>query len=204
MSKWQVQEGDSGLRLEKESTRAPGSDKLTWVDLFGTFLKPVEAYVLYFPSRFDLPVDEAAWKSLTAFGRNTPATTSVNSWDGADPEFGRVLALFTDDAPPALVFAAGGKLQAVAERTVDPSQLWAAVLTDQSVLSDPVQLAPAANALHELVVGSDPAQIANYVREQKKDALLEAIGQKAGSVRDQILKLKPKLMLPGGISIQLG
>lgn len=204
MSTWQVQQGDSGLRLEKFQTRAPGSEKLTWAGLFGTFLEPVRAYVLYFPSRFDLPVDTEVAEALKAFGRNTPDTTSVNSWDGGDPEFGRVLALFKVESPPALIFAAGGKLQDVAQRRLEPDQLWAAVLTDQAVLSDRSQLAPAANALHELVVQSDPAVFAAYINDQKRDALLESIGQKAGGLRDQILKLKPKIMLPGGISIQLG
>ena len=158
MANWVVTEGESGLRLER--TRAPGSEQLTWVGLFDTFLEPVNAYVLYFPSRFDLPVDKEANEALKSFGRNTPATTSVNSWDGTDPEFGQVLALFGVESPPALIFAAGGQLQQVAKGQVDPSQLWAAVLTDQAVISDRAQLAPAANALHELVVQSDPAEIA--------------------------------------------
>ncbi|MGE3799090.1 MAG: hypothetical protein AB7G88_14770, partial [Thermomicrobiales bacterium] len=156
MGTWQVLEGDNGLRMDEVRTRAPGSDKLTWAGLFGTFLEPVRAYVLYFPSRFELPVDEVATKALSAFGRNTPASTSVNFWDGTDPEFGRVLALFRVESPPVLVFAAGGQLQAVAQGALDPGQLWAAVLTDQGVLSDQARLAPAANALHELVVRSDP------------------------------------------------
>ena len=49
-----------------------------------------------------------------------------------------------------------------------------------------------------------PPKLRQYVREQRKDALLDSIGKHAGTVRDQLLKLKPKLILPGGISLQLG
>src|SRR6266852_6086081 len=97
-----------GLRLAR--VRAFGTERFTWADLLRVALGRAEVYALYFPSRFDLPVDAAAGESLRLFGKATSFKTSVDFWDPQDEHFSEALALFGLRNPPALVLATGLQL----------------------------------------------------------------------------------------------
>lgn len=202
MKAWRVEVGPNGLRLTPVTRRALGPERLTWSDLLLTRLSTVQVYVLYFPSRFDLELDAAAQSALQAFGRQTGPGTSVNFWDPADPEFSRALAFFSVDSPPALVLAAG--LKARGRRRLDPANLYAIVIVDQKVLGDRERLAAAVNGTHEVLLRGDASEISRHVRERAASSLLATVGSIAERLRDELLRLKPKFQLPGGVSIQVG
>jgi hypothetical protein len=50
----------------------------------------------------------------------------------------------------------------------------------------------------------DPKEITGYLRQQAAGSLVATLGRLAGTIRDELLKCKPKFQLPGGISLQLG
>jgi hypothetical protein len=204
MSSYRVDATDAGLRLTPVVRRALGSPTLTWADLLYRQLSGVHAYCLYFPSRFDLPVDKLATDALRVFGANTGSDTSVDFWDPTDPEFSQALALFGVASPPALVFVAGLRLKGALLTGPAGSNLYAVVIQDQAVLSDQARLATAANAAYEVVRRGDPRQVASYLRKQSAASLLESIGKISNGVAEQIVRLKPKFTLPGGVSLQLG
>src|SRR5712691_10498045 len=79
MEKWTVEEPNGELRLAP--LRALGLDRFTWAHLLYGRLSQVQVYVLYFPSRFDLPIDKTTIDALRTFGTNTGPGTSVNIWD---------------------------------------------------------------------------------------------------------------------------
>jgi hypothetical protein len=204
MTSWRVDKGPSGLRLAPVVRRALGSEAMTWTELLYGELNAVHVYCLYFPSRFDLPVDGVATESLRTFAAHTGTDTMVDLWDPTDPEFGQALALFGLDAPPALVFVAGLRLKGALLTSPQGTNLYAIAIHDAAVLGDRERLAAATNAAHEVVRRSDPRELAGYLRKQSATALLEGLGKLSGGVGEQILRLKPKFMLPGGISLQLG
>jgi hypothetical protein len=204
MPTWRIDETQGGLRLSPVKVRGLHAEPLTWADLLSSRLEQVQVYALYFPSRFDLEVDTQASETLRSFGRNTPASTSVSFWDPTDPEFSRALSFFDLKTPPALVFVSGLQLEEMTSGGSGHLPLYSTSITDQEVLRDRERLASAANNIHELIVRGNPREITGYLRERRLDALLETIGKLSGRLRDQILKLKPKLQLPGGMSIQIG
>lgn len=202
MKEWRVDEGPNGLRLSSVTRRALGAEQLTWADLLLTRLSAVQVYVLYFPSRFDLELDSAVQAALRIFGRQTGPGTSVNFWDPADPEFSRALAFFSVDAPPALVLATG--LKARGRRRLARGDLYAIIVADPKVLGDREHLAAAVNGTHEVLLRGDPGEIARHVRERAASSLLATIGSIAERLRDELVRLKPRFQLPGGVSIQVG
>lgn len=204
MSAWRVEEAAGGLRLAEVRRRALDSEALTWADLLYRRLDAVRVYVLYFPSRFDLPVDAGVRAALEAFGRATGPATSANTWDPADPEFGRALAFFGLEAPPALVLLAGHLVGEPTRPARDTADLYSVAIADAAVLGDRERLAAAVNAAHELLLRGDRREIARYLRARDAAGLLAALGRLGAHLRDGILKLKPKLGLPGGVSLQLG
>jgi hypothetical protein len=204
MARWRIDETPAGLRLAPVTVRGLRAEPLTWADLLHSRLEQVKVYVLYFPSRFDLELDTQATEALRSFGLNSPASTSVSFWDPTDPEFSRALGLFDLRTPPALVFVAGMRLEGIEARSHGDAPLYAIAITDQEVLRERERLASAANTIHEIIARGNPQEIAAYLRQRQRHLLLEAIGTFAGQLRDQFLKLKPKLQLPGGPSLQLG
>jgi len=195
-----------GLRLAR--VRAFGTERFTWADLLRVSLGRAEVYALYFPSRFDLPVDAAAAESLRVFGEATSFKTSVDFWDPHDEYFSQALALFGLRHPPALVLATG--LQSLEPESPDVSvadlsdRLYCISFADQSVLAERERMAKAVNIAHEILLRCDSREIAGYIRMRKFKALLDAVGHGAGVVREELIKLHPKFGLPGGFSVELG
>ena len=202
--RWRLRRTEHGLRLGP--VRAFGTERFTWADLLRASLAAAEVYVLYFPSRFDLPVDRAVTDALRVFGPATSKRTSVNFWDPQDEHFSDALALFGLEVPPALVLATGMQMQQTspAEPATPPGPLYCISFADQTKLTDLVQLAAAVNAAHEVLMRCDRNEMAAYIRARKVKLLLEAIGKLSGTFRDQLLKFKPKFGLPGGFSLELG
>lgn len=169
-------------------------------------LSSARVYALYFPSRFGLPVDEAAEESLRIFGGATSNRTSVDFWDPQDDHFSEALELFGLRQPPALVLATGLATQP-GEPPVSgwpPDSLYCISFTDAAILTDRQQMSVAVNIAHEILMRCDSKEIASYIRQRKIKALLSAIGRGAGAVRDELVKLHPKFGLPGGLSVELG
>jgi hypothetical protein len=200
MPQWRLDESsDGGLRLtEAPPTRGFGEENFTWADLLYFRLAEVRLYMLYFPSRFGLPVDAACMDLLHRFGENTPISTSVNFWDPHDEHFTEALGLFRLSAPPALVLAIG--LQTTRDRLIDDSALYCITFTDKEVLGDPERLAEAVNLAHEVLTKGKPNEIAALIRSRNRQGLVTALGAAA----DRFVKLQPKLGLPGGFSIAVG
>ena len=204
MITWKLEGTERGLRLGQAARRMTSSERFTWAELLYGKLGSVKVYVIYFPSRFDLPVDNQVMDALNAFGKNTGPDTSVNSWDTTDPAFNEALALFEVSTMPAVILATGLKLNDIAPYGPDKANLYTVVITDNDVLSNRQRLAPAVNAAHQILISSSPKEITTYVRTQNAKALLESIFKISAALRDEILKLKPKFQLPGGISLQVG
>ncbi len=204
MNTWKVEETPNGLRLSPTTHRVLGSENFTWANLLYGKLVPVEVYVIYFPSRFNLDVDTTVTNSLHAFAKNTGPSTSVNFWDPKDPEFSKALDLFNLKSPPVLVLATGLKVEGIEPYGPDKANLYTITITNHEVLSNKEQLAAAVNTSHEILVRGNPKEITSYLRKNAIQSLLEVIAKVAGVARDEILKFKPKLILPNGISIQLG
>ena len=163
----------------------------------------MRVFVLYFPSRFDLAADQHAEESLRAFGEQTGATTSVNFWDSTDAQFEHALAMFDVKTPPALVVASGTSSDP-GDVPADRDKLYSIVFTDTAVLSDRARLAEAVNTAQQVLMRGDQAEIAGYLRARAASQVLSAVGSIAGELRDGLLRLRPKLGLPGGVSIQIG
>ncbi len=202
-TRWRLRRSESGLRLGQ--VRALGSETFTWADLLRVPLASTRVYALYFPSRFDLPVDAAATESLRLFGRATSNRTSVDFWDPQDEHFSEALKLFGLRSPPALVLATG--LQAVAQApgaVARPDLLYCISFADQAVLADRERMAAAVNVAHEVLMQCDGKEIVSYIRARKIKALLAAVARGAGMVRDELVKLHPTFGLPGGFSVELG
>ena len=198
MSGWRLAgDATSGLRLE--TTRGFGHDQFTWEDLLYSQLTDVRLYVLYFPSRFDLPADEHCMHLLRTFGDNTSTATSVNFWDPRDQQCGDALALFGVPSPPALVLVNGLQLTSVHD-----AKLYSISFIDKDVLTDTDSFVAAVNLAHEVVSKGDPKEIARLIQKRDHEALYEVIGRVGAAARDHLVRLKPKLGLPGGISIGLG
>ena len=143
--------------------------------------------------------------ALATFGNLTGVATSVNFWDPTDPEFVQALALFDVQAPPALVLAGGVRPERKADPPpLDPADLYAICITEPTVLGDATRLAAAVNSAHEVLMRGNPKEITGYLRQQAAASLLAAVGRIASEVRDQILALRPKFLLPGGASLQIG
>jgi hypothetical protein len=204
MPSWFVEDGQDGLHLTPVVRRALGSEELTWAELLSGFLSPARVYCLYFPSRFDLPIDAEATTTLRTFGDHTGKDTTVDFWDPKDAEFSRALALFGIDSPPALVFVSGLKLKGANLSGPEGASLYAITITDQAVLGDAARLALATNTAHELVARGDPKRIAGYLRKRSATSLLQEIERISTGIRDQLVLLKPKISLPGGVALQLG
>ena len=202
-TRWRLRRSESGLRLGQ--VRGFGSEAFTWADLLRVPLAGACVYALYFPSRFDLPVDAAATESLRLFGGATSNRTSVDFWDPQDEHFSEALKLFGLKSPPALVLATG--LQAVAEApgaVARPDMLYCISFADQAVLADREQMAAAVNVAHEVLMQCDSKEIVRHIRARKIKALLAAVARGAGMVRDEVVKLHPTFGLPGGFSVGLG
>jgi hypothetical protein len=201
--RWRLRRTDTGLRLGQ--VRAFGAERFTWADLLRTPLAAARVYVLYFPSRFDLPVDAAAKESLRHFGGATSERTSVDFWDPQDEYFSDALELFGIQTPPALVLVAGLQVQDARSDEPTPSQsLYCISFADQEVLVDRERMAAAVNTAHEILMRCDPKEIASYIRARKVKLLLHAIAQVSAALRDEVVKLKPKFGVPGGFSVGLG
>jgi hypothetical protein len=183
-----------------------GSDTFTWADLLQGRLSEVRVFALYFPSRFNLPVDAAASESLRLFGDATSELTSVDFWDPQDKEFSEALGLFGLRNPPALVLVSGLQTQApeALDAATQSDSLYCISFSDSAVLADRERMASAVNIAHEILMRCDSREIASYVHGRKIKALLGAIGRGAGAVRDQLIQLHPKFGLPGGFSVELG
>ena len=203
-AKWRLRQTETGLQLGQ--LRAFGTETFTWSDLLRGPLGTVQVYALYFPSRFDLPVDAEATQSLRIFGDATSGLTSVNFWDPQDKHFSVALELFGLRNPPALVLVTG--LQAQPTANVDEIKLsdglYCISFTDAEILSDRARTATAVNMAHEILMRCDRREIAGYIRGRKIKALLAAIGHGAGVVRDELVRLHPTFGLPGGFSVELG
>jgi hypothetical protein len=203
-TRWRLRRTESGLRLGL--VRAFGTERFTWADLLRVRLSAARVYALYFPSRFDLPVDTAAEESLRIFGGATSNRTSIDFWDPQDEHFSEALDLFGLRNPPALVLATGLEAPSSDASGADwpPDSLYCISFADAAVLADRQQLAAAVNIAHEILMRCDSKEIAGYIRQRKIKALLGAIGRGAGTVRDELIKLHPKFGLPGGFSVELG
>jgi hypothetical protein len=202
MEKWTVEETNGELRLAP--LRALGLDRLTWAHLLYGRLSQVQVYVLYFPSRFDLPVDKTTIDALRTFGTNTGPGTSVNIWDTRDPNFGKALELFGIKSPPALVLATGLQLKDIDPRGPDKANLYTITITHMDVLSSSNKLPRSINIAHDILLRGNSKEITSYLRTNAFDSLLQSIAKVAKVASDEIVKLKPKFQLPDGSSIQLG
>lgn len=192
------------LRLSSIMPRDFGSRKLIWAHLLYRRLAFVDVYVIYFPSRFDLNVDKVVEETLREFGTNTGKRTSVNFWDAKDPDFTLALNYFHEKSPPVLVFVAGLAKTGLGQTGLDESNLYSITISDQKVLGDRLRLASITNTIHEMLVRSDPREIASFVKRQSLNSLLATIGRISMMLKDQFLSFKPKFQLPDGTSIQFG
>ncbi|MEU4347230.1 hypothetical protein [Streptomyces sp. NPDC023838] len=205
--RWRLRRAQGVVRMER--LRSSGSEAFTWADLLRGPLGTVQVYVLYFPSRFAVPVDEIATETLRTFGRHTPTATSVDFWDPRDPSFGAALSLFDLQHPPAIVLATG--LRRVGDEGSRPDHglmsaenLYCISFSDTEILTAPDRIASAVNLAHEVLVRCDPREIAAYIRSRRAAALLRLAGRGAGAVRDELVRLNPRFGLPGGISFAVG
>jgi hypothetical protein len=202
MVKWVLEETDDGLKLG--TLRALDLDNFTWAHLLYGRLSPVQVYIIYFPSRFNLTVDKAVIDVLRTFGTNTGLSTSVNIWDTHDPNFIKALELFDLKSPPALIFATGLQLKDIDPRGPEKANLYTISITDIEVLNSADKLPQSINIAHDILVRGNPKEITSYLRQNAFHSLLQTIGKIAKVASDEILKLKPKFQLPDGSSIQLG
>jgi hypothetical protein len=205
---WDIEQRDSIMRLRPRSLpstqRAMGSERFTWADLLYEQLRPVQVFVLYFPSRFDRGVDAQVRGTLEVFGRETPPSTSVNFWDTTDPDYSSALAFFHLPSPPALVLATGQVVARGRRPARDVEHLYSIALTDPQLLGDKERLVAAINRVHEVLIRADRGEITRYLVAQDAEHLLALLGRLGSGLVDVLVKLKPKLALPGGSSIQLG
>ncbi len=203
MPTWRLENNEDSLRLSPVTYRGLGSQAQTWADLFARQLEDVRVFVLFFPSRFDTETDAVAMDTLRSFGTHTGAATSVRFWDPTDDEFSRALALFDMKAPPALVLIPGVQLKGVLADSGDLN-VYSLTITDEAILANRAQLERAVNTAHEVVLRGDPAELSTYTRRRAAASILGAIGQISAALRDELIKLKPKISLPGGVGIQIG
>jgi hypothetical protein len=204
MKSYQLLKTDNGLRLQPAQLRAMGDEHFTWAHLLYGNLGNVKVGIYYFPSRFDTETDSYVMKTLQAFGKNSGHATSVNFWDTTDPEFELSLELFSIKTLPAIVLATGLKVEGLEPRGPEKTPLYSIILDRPAVLSDLENLQSAINSAHEILVRSDPKEIASYIKKQTASSILSVIGAIAVRLRDEILKWKPKFGLPGGVSVQVG
>jgi hypothetical protein len=200
LTTWRLADAQSGWRLEPVVLRTFGSEEFTWANLLYTNLSAVRVLVLYFPSRFESAADATVRGALRTFGDQTGRFTAVHFWDARDDNFSAALQLFHLAEPPAIVLAGGSR----STQPIDPDELYAISLSDAQTLADQTQLASAVNAAHEVMMRADPREITSYLRQQKATSLLKVIGDLAAGLRDELVKLKPKFSLPGGVSVQIG
>lgn len=203
-TRWRLRRAETGLRLGL--VRAFGTERFTWADLLRAPLSAARVYALYFPSRFDLPVDAATEEALRIFGGATSNRTSIDFWDPQDEHFSDALELFGLRNPPALVLATGLEARPADSPGAGwpPDSLYCISFADSAILADRQKLAAAVNIAHEILMRCDSKEIAGYIRQRKIKALLGTIGRGAGTVRDELIKLHPKFGLPGGFSVELG
>jgi hypothetical protein len=204
MNTWKLAGDDLATRMEPVSLRAMGDEEFTWAHLLYGKLGAVKVGIFYFPSRFDSPTDKTVIDSLRAFGRNTGADTSVNIWDPKDPDFEQAMTLFALKTVPALLLATGLNIENMMPRGPAKTPLYSITLNDPALLADAGKLQAAINDIHEILLRSNPKEIAAYIRADRASDILAAIGKVAGRIRDEILKWKPKFALPGGVSVQVG
>lgn len=204
MNSWKLVGDDLATRIEPVSLRAMGDEQFTWAHLLYGKLGAVKVGIFYFPSRFDSPTDKTVTDSLRAFGRNTGTDTSVNIWDPTDPGFEQAMTLFGLKTVPALVLATGLKIENINPRGPANTPLYSITLNDPTILANTEKLQSAINDIHEILIRSDPKEIASYIRAGRANDILASIGKIAGRIRDEILKWKPKFALPGGVSVQVG
>lgn len=206
MGAWGLGGQSDRLSLVKPADvrRSFGDETFTWAKLIYAKLAPIEVFVLYFPSRFDLPLDKSCTDLLRAFGKNTPQKTSVNFWDPQDENFAAALALFDVATPPAVVLATGLELSGIEPQGPDNSDLYSITYRDKSVLADTDRFVSAVNVAHEVLVKGDPKEISALIRKQNLSGLLAVIARVASAARDQLVLLKPTLGLPGGVSLSIG
>ena len=60
------------------------------------------------------------------------------------------------------------------------------------------------NSAHEVLARGDAKEIFGYLRERAMDSLLAALRQVGSGAVEQLVKLRPKFQLPGGVSVELG
>ena len=168
---------ETGLRLGQ--LRRLGTDTFTWADPLQGWLSEVRVFLLYFRSRFNLPVDATASESLWLFGDETSELTSVDFGDPQDKNFSEALGLFGLRNPPALVLVSG--LQTQAPDALDvatlPDALYCISFSDSAVLADRECMASTVNIAHEILMRCDGWEIASYMHGRKIKALLGAIGR---------------------------
>jgi len=203
VSAWRIEETPGGMRLGSVVRRTLGAEELNWADLLLLRLDAVQVLALYFPSRLDRPEDESVKNTLLTFARNTGTATSVNFWDTKDPEFSRALGFFDVKTPPALVLARGLATRRQGHQ-LSKEHLYAIAITQSATLSDTAHLGQVINSAHEVLVRGDAKEISGYLRERKVDSLLTAIRKLGSDAVDQLLTLRPKFQLPGGVSMELG
>ena len=203
MPTWRLESNQDSLRLSPVMYRGLGSQAQTWADLFARQLDDVRVFVLFFPSRVDPAADAVAMDTLRSFGTHTGAGTSVRFWDPTDDEFSRALALFDVTTPPALVLIPGVQLKGVLADSGDLN-VYSLTITDEAILTNRDKLVRAVNTAHEVVVRGDPAELSAYARQRAAASVLSAIGHFSAALRDELVKLKLKISLPGGVGIQIG
>jgi hypothetical protein len=204
MKNWRLVDSGASLSMELDPLRAMGDEQFTWAHLLYGKLGTVKVGIFYFPSRFGTAMDSAVIEALRAFGRNSGAATSVNIWDTKDPELEHALGLFDLKTVPAVVLATGLAVDGMEPRGPNKTPLYSITLTNTAILSDAQHLQATINSAHEVLVRSNPKEIAGYIRAQTADAIVAAIGRTAAHIRDEILRWKPKFGLPGGVSVQVG
>ncbi len=201
MARWDLTGREDARRLK--SFRELGKVEFTWADLLSGVLAGVDVCVLYFPSRFDRSMDADVTRLLQSFAKNTSAKTSINFWDPTDQHFEQALALFDLPTPPAIVMVNGRVLPTAAAGSAVGAESWSITFTGDALL-DEDRLVAGINAANQVLVKGDPRQIAALIRRRDVHGLVAAIGRVATVVRDQLVALKPKVGLPGGISIGVG
>jgi hypothetical protein len=204
MTTWKLVEGPEGIRMESAQVRAMGEEEFTWAHLIYGKLAAVKVAIFYFPSRFDTTTDKTVIEALRTFAKNSGAAASVNFWDPKDPNFEQALGMFQLKTVPAVVLASGLDVPGISPRGPAKTPLYSIVYSDVSQLSTETHFQEAINSAYEVLARSDPKEITGYIRSQRANSIIEAIGKIAASIRNEILRWKPKFGIPGGVSIQLG
>lgn len=203
MNEWTLVKTESGICMKESKRRSNGSKKFTWANLIYKKLASVEVFIIYFPSRFELEVDDTVKKIITKFGENTGATTSVNIWDVKDPKFSKALLMFNLKTPPALVIASGLKAHNSEPYGPDRANIYSIAIDDTNLLGNPEKLMPTLSYFHEVIAKGNSKEISACIRKKSVDSFLVHARSIVGGFKNAVSGISIKMQLPDGSVLEV-